>query len=75
MRNLPYFYMQRTLIGLNYLLRYALFLPLHALWRGYMSELLNLAAEGTPSAPPSASNMHPKLLKADYHGSIMTGTG
>ncbi|KAF8955707.1 Rof/RNase P-like protein [Flammula alnicola] len=60
--------------------RYELFLPLHALWIGYMSELLGLSQKPAgplvPSAAakamPSASGMHPKLLKADYHGSIMT---
>ncbi|KAJ7459440.1 Rof/RNase P-like protein [Mycena galericulata] len=53
--------------------KFALFLPLHHLWLGYMSELLNLPQPG-PSPPrlPSATVMHPKLLKADFHGSIIT---
>ncbi|KAJ7447317.1 Rof/RNase P-like protein [Mycena galericulata] len=53
--------------------KFALFLPLHHLWLGYMSELLNLPQPGL-SAPrlPSAAAMHPKLLKADFHGSIIT---
>ncbi|KAJ6492795.1 Rof/RNase P-like protein [Mycena vitilis] len=53
--------------------KFALFLPLHHLWMGYMSELLNLPQ---PSAGPpralSGAAIHPKLLKADFHGSIMT---
>ncbi|KAF7439980.1 hypothetical protein PC9H_000317 [Pleurotus ostreatus] len=54
--------------------KWNLFLPLHHLWQGYMSELLGLASPGTLSAnaAPSAASMHPKLLKADFHGSIMT---
>ncbi|KAF8645581.1 hypothetical protein AX16_007725 [Volvariella volvacea WC 439] len=67
--------------------RYELFLPLHQLWVGYMSELLGLSHRppATPgpsqssvpprasaSAMPSSSSMHPKLVKADFHGSIMT---
>ncbi|KAL4269223.1 Ribonuclease P protein subunit [Pleurotus pulmonarius] len=54
--------------------KWNLFLPLHHLWQGYMSELLGLSSPGTPSATaaPSAASMHPKLLKADFHGSIMT---
>ncbi|KAF9467540.1 Rof/RNase P-like protein [Collybia nuda] len=57
--------------------KFDLFLPLHNLWLGYMSELLGLPQQ-TPGVPPTAqtvpasSGMHPKLVKADYHGSIMT---
>ncbi|KAJ7167566.1 Rof/RNase P-like protein [Mycena filopes] len=53
--------------------KFELFLPLHRLWLGYMSELLNLPqpSPGPPRAP-SGAGMHPKLLKADFHGSIMT---
>ncbi|KAJ6578661.1 Rof/RNase P-like protein [Mycena vulgaris] len=53
--------------------KFALFLPLHHLWIGYMSELLNLPQRtaGAPRAP-SGVGMHPKLLKADFHGSLMT---
>ncbi|KAJ6553873.1 Rof/RNase P-like protein [Mycena sp. CBHHK59/15] len=48
-------------------------LPLHHLWMGYMSELLNLPQPSSgPPRPPSGAAMHPKLLKADFHGSIMT---
>lgn len=47
----------------------------------YMSELLALpikpasapSMESAEKSMPSASGMHPKLLKADFHGSIMTG--
>ncbi|KAJ3480942.1 hypothetical protein NLI96_g8000 [Meripilus lineatus] len=55
------------------------FLPLHFLWLDYMSELLNLTP---PPSPPethggggvssNASNIHTKLVKADFHGSILT---
>ncbi|KAJ7108074.1 Rof/RNase P-like protein [Mycena crocata] len=53
--------------------KFALFLPLHHLWMGYMSELLNLPqpTSGPPKVPSGAS-IHPKLLKADFHGSIIT---
>jgi ribonuclease P protein subunit POP4 len=43
---------------------------------GYMSELLGLsppAAAPVTEAMPSASSMHAKLVKADFHGSILTG--
>ena len=59
--------------------RFHLFLPLHLLWLGYMTELLSLsAAPSTPSADPSsampaAAGMHAKLIKADFHGAIVTG--
>ncbi|KIY67545.1 RNase P/MRP, p29 subunit [Cylindrobasidium torrendii FP15055 ss-10] len=58
--------------------KFELFRPLHHLWMGYMSELLGL--QQTPSPPraptprdmPSSSTMHPKLLKADMHGALLT---
>ncbi|KAJ7865541.1 Rof/RNase P-like protein [Mycena leptocephala] len=53
--------------------KFALFLPLHHLWLGYMSELLNLPPPSSgPPRPLSGAAIHPKLLKADFHGSIMT---
>ncbi|EIN10421.1 RNase P/MRP p29 subunit [Punctularia strigosozonata HHB-11173 SS5] len=59
--------------------KYALFLPLHHMWMAYMSELLSLnAPPEDPSTPhtaaamPSSAGMHAKLVKADFHGSIMT---
>ncbi|TFY57749.1 hypothetical protein EVG20_g8421 [Dentipellis fragilis] len=57
--------------------KYELFVPLHQMWMGYMSELLSLLpapASGTPdpAAAPSSAGMHAKLVKADFHGSIMT---
>ena len=60
--------------------RYDQLLPLHHLWLGYMSELLGLpnAPETLPhpsaisASLPQSSSMHPKLLKADFHGSILT---
>ncbi|KAG6825188.1 hypothetical protein H0H87_010087, partial [Tephrocybe sp. NHM501043] len=56
---------------------FELFVPLHHLWLGYMSELLGLAQPPSsgaisPQAMPQSSSMHPKLLKADFHGSILT---
>ena len=56
--------------------RFNLFLPLHSLWLGYMSELLALSPPTAPSSfttAPSAANMHAKLVKADFHGAIITG--
>ncbi|KAI0261175.1 Rof/RNase P-like protein [Gloeopeniophorella convolvens] len=57
--------------------RWALFVPLHRLWLGYMSELLGLAAprDAAPSAGamPQAAGMHAKLVKADFHGALLTG--
>jgi ribonuclease P protein subunit POP4 len=61
--------------------RFSLFVPLHHLWLGYMSELLGLPnvppshnAPPTAKSIPNAASMHAKLVKADFHGSIMTGT-
>ncbi len=66
--------------------RWDAFVPLHRLWLGYMSELLGLATVDTqdeerePNAMkakarmPLAAGMHAKLVKADFHGSIMTGS-
>ena len=57
--------------------RYELFVPLHHLWLGYMSELLGLGAlpERLPDSPPlpNSAAMHAKLVKADFHGSVLTG--
>ncbi|KAH8118166.1 RNase P/MRP, p29 subunit [Phellopilus nigrolimitatus] len=56
--------------------KYELFVPLHHLWLGYMSELLGLSQLPTPlpSNPtmPSSAAIHGKLVKADFHGSIIT---
>ncbi|KAK1229119.1 RNase P/RNase MRP complex subunit [Marasmius sp. AFHP31] len=59
--------------------KFDLFLPLHHLWMGYMSELLGLPQVGpnnnrlpTLKDIPTSAGMHPKLVKADFHGSIMT---
>ncbi|KAH9953436.1 hypothetical protein BGW80DRAFT_1410991 [Lactifluus volemus] len=69
-----------------------LFVKLHRLWIGYMSELLALSPRPSSSSPPrrpresavegdvapmvtgmpQAAGMHAKLVKADFHGSIMT---
>ncbi|KAH9964712.1 hypothetical protein BGW80DRAFT_1347419 [Lactifluus volemus] len=72
--------------------RWDLFVKLHRLWIGYMSELLALSPRPSSSSPPrrpresavegdvapmvtgmpQAAGMHAKLVKADFHGSIMT---
>lgn len=61
--------------------RFDSFLALHQLWLGYMSELMGL--ERPPmqhdlrhceKAMPPAAGMHAKLVKADFHGSIITGS-
>ncbi|KAI0721687.1 RNase P/MRP, p29 subunit [Cerioporus squamosus] len=58
--------------------KFQLFLPLHSLWVGYMSELLSLSPQPAvantdpASAMPSAAGMHAKLIKADFHGAIVT---
>ncbi|KAH9901293.1 RNase P/MRP p29 subunit [Cubamyces lactineus] len=58
--------------------KFSLFLPLHSLWMGYMSELLGLSPapstrQDDPAATmPGAAGMHAKLIKADLHGSVVT---
>lgn len=53
--------------------RFDLFVPLHRLWMGYMSELLGLAPSSEhPGRMPNSASMHPKLVKADLHGSLLT---
>ncbi|KAJ4468278.1 RNase P/MRP, p29 subunit [Lentinula aciculospora] len=47
--------------------KFDLFIPLHHLWMGYMSELLALNTVD----PPSSASMHPKLLKAEFSGSFV----
>ena len=61
--------------------KWALFVPLHRLWCGYMVELLgptgtvSVAGTGMVTvAQAAAAGMHAKLVKADFHGSIVTGT-
>jgi len=55
--------------------KYRLFLPLHHLWLGYVSELLALPAPPPPNSShtiPNSAALHAKLVKADFHGSIIT---
>ncbi|KAI0309664.1 RNase P/MRP, p29 subunit [Amylostereum chailletii] len=57
--------------------KYDLFVPLHRMWMDYMSELLSLSpapssGQADARAMPSSAGMHAKLVKADFHGSIMT---
>ncbi|XP_041638843.1 ribonuclease P protein subunit p29 [Cheilinus undulatus] len=47
--------------------RYELFLPLHELWRQYMIDLCG--GLGPMSSPQSVQQ---KLVKADFHGAILT---
>ncbi|THH04257.1 hypothetical protein EW145_g5654 [Phellinidium pouzarii] len=55
--------------------KYELFIPLHHLWLGYMSELLCLsqapASQPTNPTMPNSAAMHGKLVKADFHGSVI----
>ncbi|KAI5990251.1 RNase P subunit p29-like protein [Pisolithus albus] len=55
--------------------RFDLFVPLHRLWMGYMSELLGLSLPSSPehaSRIPNSASMYPKLVKADLHGSLLS---
>lgn len=59
--------------------KFKLFLSLHQLWLGYMSELMGLTpvpAKMDPqlceAAMPASSVMHAKLVKADFHGAIIS---
>ncbi|KAL1744117.1 Rof/RNase P-like protein [Schizophyllum fasciatum] len=56
--------------------RFDLFVPLHHLWMGYMSELMELSQLSHGKRPedcmPGSAGMHAKLVKADLHGSILT---
>ncbi|KAJ3076837.1 RNase P/RNase MRP complex subunit [Podochytrium sp. JEL0797] len=51
-------------------LTYAMFIPLHKLWRQYMTELFS----DTPNAQYSSEASLIKILKADFHGSVFTVT-
>ncbi|KAG8928429.1 hypothetical protein FRC01_005954 [Tulasnella sp. 417] len=56
--------------------QYSLFLPIHRLWVAYIAELLNLPKQPDDMKAPSTFNVpaaHAKLVKADFHGAIMTG--
>ncbi|KAI6122349.1 RNase P subunit p29-like protein [Pisolithus croceorrhizus] len=55
--------------------KFDLFVPLHRLWMGYMSELLSLSPLSSPehaSRIPNLASMYPKLVKADLHGSLLS---
>ncbi|TFK50257.1 hypothetical protein OE88DRAFT_342761 [Heliocybe sulcata] len=51
--------------------KFELFVPLHHMWLGYMSELHNLPPQPTSVPHPNVANMHAKLVKADFHGSYI----
>lgn len=58
--------------------RWDVFAPLHALWLGYMAELLNLPPRPTSVGEtnhakkmPNTVDMQAKLVKADFHGCIV----
>ena len=59
--------------------RFETYVPLHRLWLGYISELLGLGPQPAGmvteqnAAMPNVATMHAKLVKGDFHGSIMTG--
>jgi len=59
--------------------RFEAYVPLHLLWIGYISELLGLGPQPAGAVTeqgavmPNVATMHAKLVKADFHGSIMTG--
>lgn len=56
--------------------RFDLFVALHNLWMDYMSETLALppASSGsTQHVQAQAAGMHAKLIKADFHGAMITG--
>ncbi|KAF9792373.1 RNase P/MRP, p29 subunit [Thelephora terrestris] len=58
--------------------KFETYVPLHRLWLGYISELLGLGPQpsGTVTeqnaAMPNVPTIHAKLVKADFHGSILT---
>ncbi|KAF8591124.1 RNase P subunit p29-like protein [Ramaria rubella] len=58
--------------------RYELFLPLHRLWKSYVAELLGLnprlhnSIDPSALRMPNAQGMQAKLVKADFHGSIVS---
>lgn len=55
--------------------RFELFVAMHNLWMGYVSELLNLppAESGsTQHAQTQAAGMHAKLIKAAFEGAMIT---
>ena len=55
-----------------YIYRYELYLPLHELWVSYIEELLQAVGRGEGKGTNQAQ-MNQRLLKADFHGSIMKG--
>ncbi|KAG9316093.1 RNase P subunit p29-like protein [Chiua virens] len=59
----------------KYATQFDLFIPLHQLWMGYMSELLGLGVPDASSSHegkmPNASTMHAKLVKADLNGALL----
>lgn len=50
--------------------KYELYLPLHELWVSYIEELLQAVGRGEGKGTNQAQ-MNQRLLKADFHGSIM----
>lgn len=55
--------------------KWEFFEPIHMLWKGYMREILNVGPLNKPLNPNALKSavVLPKLLKADYHGCILTG--
>lgn len=52
-------------------------MPIHCLWLAYIAELFNLSEKPEGGLDddklPQAAMMHGKLVKADFHGAIITG--
>ncbi|KAJ6635242.1 Ribonuclease P protein subunit p29 [Pseudolycoriella hygida] len=57
-------------------LKYVDMLPLHELWKGYMSNHLSLTNESIPPTvgDPSYDSFSKILVKSDFHGAIVTVT-
>lgn len=61
--------------------RWETFWPIHQLWLEYISELLDLPpppsiypeSNSSPLKAPDPLKIQPKLVKADFHGCIVTG--
>jgi len=51
--------------------KFAEYLPLHELWRSYISEIV--ASPPLSAIENPSSNLYFKLLKADFHGALFTG--
>lgn len=57
-------------------LKYTDLMPLHELWKGYMSKHLPLKSDGSPPSVEDSSydGFSKILVKSDFHGAIVTVT-